>query len=91
MDFAKGQKNASRVTRVEFIPPESFPPNRIKKIRKEHGLTQKMFARLLDISVETVKSWERGINHPNGPSARLLQLIEKRSDVIEDFFRAEAG
>lgn len=91
IDFAKGKKNGSRVTRMEFIPPESFNPNRIKKIRKEHELTQKMLAKLLNVSVETVKSWERGINQPNGPSARMLQLIDKRPDVVQDFFNAEAG
>lgn len=62
------------------LPPEppKFSKSRIKRIREQIlKVSQPVFASILGCTSSSVKSWERGENHPNGPAKRLLQLIEK--------------
>ena len=39
--------------------------NRIKELRKQHGLTQNEFANMFDVSFQAVSNWERGIAPPD--------------------------
>jgi putative transcriptional regulator len=39
-------------------------------------MSQAGFARLLQVSSKTVRSWEQGARRPQQSSARLLQFIE---------------
>jgi putative transcriptional regulator len=38
-------------------------------------VSQAVFAKLLNISPETVKKWEQGKRHPTGASLKLLNMI----------------
>ena len=49
----------------------------IKAIRKSTGMTQKLFAGYLGVSVKTVEAWESGRNHPEGAACRLLSMTQK--------------
>jgi len=46
----------------------------IKRIRLKEKVSQAVFARLLNISPETVKKWEQGERRPTGASLKLLNL-----------------
>lgn len=50
-------------------------PKEIKNIRETIKLSQPVFAKLLNISPETVKKWEQGDRHPTGASLKLLNLV----------------
>lgn len=67
-----------RSTTVE-IPdhPPDFSKNQVKEIR-EHllNVSQPIFAKILGVSDDTVKAWERGANKPSGSSARLIQIVQ---------------
>ena len=39
--------------------------NRIRKYRKESGLTQEQLAEKIDVSKSRVSNWEQGINRPD--------------------------
>ena len=78
LSHAKGKLTLKSET-LELPPePPTFSKNRIKKIREQMlKVSQPVFASILGCTPSSIKSWERGENHPNGPAKRLLQLIEK--------------
>ena len=82
--YQEGKIDARR-TKIAVKPVESFSSEDIKQIRKRVGLSQVIFASSLGVSKKTVEAWERGINSPEGPSRRLLQLIRDNPEVIEQY------
>ena len=38
---------------------------KLKTIRKQHGLTQEVFAEKMCVSLDTVKNWEQSYNYPS--------------------------
>jgi len=49
----------------------------VKKIRQKSGLSQPKFASLFMIPVGTLRNWEQGRRHPEGPAIALLHIIDK--------------
>lgn len=71
------------VTLREFdalcLPPvQVYTPAQIKGIRKKNRASQAVFAAYLNISPSTVQKWEIGGKKPNGPSLKLLNLVDKK-------------
>lgn len=82
---AKGLRVAER----ELIPPRKFRASQIRGLRKRLQVSQKGLALLLDVSIETIRSWEKGYNTPSGPSSRLLQAVElKGPEFLDVFFKS---
>ena len=73
IEYEKGNLKA-KTTTLTIEPVERFKPEEIKLIRKSTGLTQKMFANYMGVSVKTVEAWEAGRNHPEGAACRLLSM-----------------
>ena len=46
-------------------------------IRAKFAATQKEFAKLIGISVETLRNWEEGRRRPHGRARALLRAIER--------------
>jgi len=74
-----GTMNA--VTMREFdalcLPPvRIYTPTQIKRLRKRHKASQAVFAAYLNTSPSTVQKWEQGRKKPNGPSLKLLNLVD---------------
>ena len=64
---------------VDCLPlVTSLEPQQIKLIRKNAGVSQSVFAKLLNASLSTVRQWEQGKKHPCGISLKLLNLVEKK-------------
>lgn len=57
--------------------PPKYTKGKIKKIRKQLNVSQGVFAKILNVSIQTVRAWEQGDNTPKGTTTRLLQIIEK--------------
>jgi putative transcriptional regulator len=55
-------------TRVFWAP-------RVLAMRKTMGLSQRVFARLVGVSVKTLQNWEQGRRQPSGPAAVLLTVL----------------
>jgi putative transcriptional regulator len=66
-----------RRSSIKVAPVQKFTAQNIKFIREKNGLTQKSMAAYMGVSIKTVEAWESGKNEPNGPSSRLLELIDK--------------
>ena len=58
-------------------PPISYKADHIKKIRKKGNYSQSIFAKVLNVSVKTVQSWESGTRAPSHAALRLLEIVDK--------------
>lgn len=60
-----------------LTPVRSLSPAQIRALREKEGASQAVFARYLNVTTGLVSQWERGEKRPQGPSLKLLSLIEK--------------
>jgi putative transcriptional regulator len=51
--------------------------------RQSVNLTQKEFARLLNVSVDSVQDWEQGRRSPRGAARTLLRVVHEHPEVLE--------
>jgi len=56
----------------------TLTPSKIKKMRRSAGVSQSVFAKILNISLAAIKQWERGERKPSGAALKLLNLIEEK-------------
>jgi putative transcriptional regulator len=49
---------------------------KIKKIRISSGVSQAIFAKVLNVSPAAIKQWERGERKPSSSALKLLNLVE---------------
>ncbi len=54
----------------------------IVALRRFVGLSQKEFARALEISVHTLRNWEQGRRKPEGPAIALLRIAARHPKII---------
>ena len=53
-----------------------YTPTQIKRLRTRYKASQAVFAAYLNTSPSTVQKWEQGQKKPNGPSLKLLNLVD---------------
>ena len=51
--------------------------------RKSVNLTQREFAKLLNVSIDTVQDWEQGRRSPRGAAKTLLRIAQSYPKVLE--------
>ena len=51
--------------------------------RQSVNLTQKEFARLLNVSVDSVQDWEQGRRSPRGAARTLLRVVHEHPEILE--------
>jgi putative transcriptional regulator len=72
-------------TRLQAIPtPMPMSREDILRIRKELRVSQKVFARLLNVSIKTVQSWEQGTREPSDATLKLLLIADRYPNVLLD-------
>ncbi|MBN2011485.1 helix-turn-helix domain-containing protein [candidate division KSB1 bacterium] len=79
-------KQGGAIRRGEIEPSRIFNfdmPN-VQSIRNSYGLSQQKFAKLIGISVSTLRNWEQGRRQPDGPARVLLQVAAKHPEAILD-------
>ncbi len=54
----------------------------VTALRRFIGLTQEQFATAMGISVHTLRNWEQGRRHPDGPAIALLRIAARHPRVI---------
>jgi len=52
--------------------------------RQSVKMTQKEFARLLHVSVDSVQDWEQGRRSPRGADKTLLRVAQDHPDFLEE-------
>jgi len=75
--YKKG-KITLRTEHIE-IPdsPKKYNARDVKRIRKSGDYSQSIFAKILNVSVKTVQSWEGGERVPSKIALRLLEIVDK--------------
>ncbi len=69
-------------------PPPRYTSARVRRVREGLGLSQPIFAKALNVSVGTVRGWEQGARIPDGPSRRLLEVVERHPKAILKYVRS---
>jgi putative transcriptional regulator len=73
-EIAAGQVS---VRRVEVPDPHQYRPNDVRRLRRELGVSQSVFAQLMGVSTVLVQSWEQGQRIPSRMARRLLEEIAR--------------
>jgi putative transcriptional regulator len=61
------------------LPPvKEYTAVQIKRLRKVNKASQGVFAAYLNTSPSTVQKWEQGKKKPNGPSRKLLNIVDRK-------------
>lgn len=58
-------------------PPTEYKAKDVKRIRDACNYSQGIFAKILNVSIKTVQSWESGVRLPSHAALRLLEIIDK--------------
>lgn len=80
-EYLKGKRKPSRV--FHYAAPD------VKAIRECNNLSQEGFASLLGISTGTLRNWEQGRRHPEGPAMRLLQVAAYDLNTVRKALKSE--
>jgi len=76
-NLLKSARQAVEIVDGRRAPSRTFEVSSgtVREIRESTGLSQEKFARLIRISVGTLRNWEQGRRRPDGPAAALLMAI----------------
>lgn len=86
--YEKGQLKGVKRHVVKIAPIPNYKAGEIKRIRLKLNLSQVAFAKIIGVSSKTVEAWESGRNIPQGPSQRMLELLDKNgSSIIKNYVR----
>jgi putative transcriptional regulator len=61
-----------------LTPIAKMTPRKIRALRTRENASQTVFAAYLNVTPSLVSKWERGEKHPQGPSLKLLSLVERK-------------
>lgn len=61
-----------------LAPVPAYSSEQIRALRARYKLSQAVLASVLNTSPSTVRQWEIGDKHPSGPSAKLLDLLDRK-------------
>ncbi len=67
---------------VQAYRARAGDPNAVAEVRTRHGLSQREFATLLGIDLDTLRNWEQGRNRPDLAALTLVRAYDAAPDVI---------
>lgn len=70
--------------RARLMRGDVSPGEEIAALRRFVGLSQADFARAMEISVHTLRNWERGRGKPDGPALALLRIAARHPRIIRE-------
>lgn len=85
--------NRRKITarKAEVAPPPRYNPRLILKVRRSLGVSQPVFASMLNVSRSTVRAWEQGSREPEGATRRLLEVADKHPKVLAEAVGIKRG
>jgi DNA-binding transcriptional regulator YiaG len=98
LDVRRGKAEPARRVRRPMTAREAVvePPRRYlgpetQQIRERLGLSQSVFAQVLNASADTVKAWEQGKRQPDGMALTLLAIAETHPEALMSRIRLRGG
>jgi len=79
--FEQGRDVDLRVTEIP-PPPRKLRPRDIREIRRALNASQVLFASFLNVSANTIRSWEQGTRRPQGADLKLLSIAKKNPQAL---------
>ncbi|MGH9774874.1 MAG: helix-turn-helix domain-containing protein [Candidatus Acidiferrales bacterium] len=79
--FERGRAVDLRVTKLPS-PPRRVHPREIRQIRQSLNASQVLFAAFLNVSPNTVRSWEQGTRRPHGADLKLLAIARRNPQAL---------
>jgi putative transcriptional regulator len=82
IQHARGEIKLKTYTLELPDPPPQVRADELTKLRLDSGMSQAIFARVLNVSPKTVQSWEQGSRRPSQAALRLLQLFQRDASFV---------
>jgi len=78
-------KQAGQIRRGRLKPGRvtTFKPADVTGVRLRLGKTQSQFALMIGVSLATLRNWEQGRRHPEGPARALLKVAAANPRAVE--------
>jgi putative transcriptional regulator len=90
IEYERGNLKNVRTRTVTVTPLPLYKAPDIKKIRVRLKLSQPLFGNIIGVSPKTVEAWECGRNKPNGPSLRMIEMLDKEGqDMVKRYIKAQ--
>jgi len=85
-------RQAGRIRRGEIKPSRvnQFAPPDIRAIRRRLGQSQTAFARMIGVSVATLRNWEQGRRTPESAARAYLLVIAREPKAVDRALRGAA-
>jgi len=80
IQYAQGKINL-RTAEIPQAPPK-FSSKSVVMLRQSAGMSQAVFARLLNVSSKTIQSWEQGQRQPSQAAQRMLQVFQEQPEMV---------
>lgn len=86
-------KRPDGTTERKALDPEAYRKTQARewaaktesaRVRREINVTQDAFARMLGVSLGTVRKWERGTIQPSGAARTLLKIAAKYPAIVRE-------
>jgi DNA-binding transcriptional regulator YiaG len=85
-EYRRGARSDLRIT-VLPTPPKPMEPAEVQALRERIGVSQRVFAMTLNVSIKTVQAWESGARVADGGNLRLLRLAERHPQVVFEWMQ----
>ena len=79
-------KEAVKVAKGTSVPKSVYvvlSPAEIKAIRASVRMSQAVFARSFQLSLDTIKGWEQGKRKPDAAAANYLRMIQADPEHVQ--------
>jgi putative transcriptional regulator len=83
LKYEQGTPLDLRVTDIPLVA-NRISPAHIRQIRRSLRASQPVFAMLLNVSTNTVQSWEQGVRRPRKSALKLLSIAGKNPRALLD-------
>lgn len=68
---------------VHTLRRRQIEPGLIAEVRTRHALSQREFAEVLGIEIDTLQNWEQGRNKPDAAVLSLVMVFDKWPELLE--------
>src|ERR1700722_5157552 len=81
MAYEQDKKAAVRVSELP-PPPKPLSPHQIRAIRQSFNVSQAVFARIINVSLNSVESWEQGARRPREATLKPLTIAHHHPEIL---------